>query len=172
MKPQAYLLATASLVTLVMIGASSLQAASQQLFRNQTARVGMMTTMKLISFHARPVLPTASTAQLVSLASPSGTMLQPKVSLGVNQRFSLDNSLNQVEQMTDALLILKKLSAQGQLISRQPMAFVMTDAQLQTTQGLSWIDPAPNSLQLQDKQLQIQKLDLQLSQVQNSRDAR
>lgn len=167
MKPKTYLLVTAGFVTVAMIAANSLQAASQQIFHNQTARVGMMTTMKLLSFRSRPASQTAATAQLITPTSPSVPLLQSDTSLESNQQFSLGNSLNRVEQITDALLTLKKLSAQGQLLSSKPMAFVLTDAQLQTAQELNWMEPAVDSLQPQTAQIQIQKLDLELQPVQN-----
>lgn len=164
MKPQVYLLATASVITLMMMGASSLQAASQQMFRNQTARVGMMTTMKLLHFRTRPVGQTAPLTQLVTVSSPSITTLSSHPTLGENRHFSLGNSLNQVGQITDALLTLKKLSAQDRLASSQPMAFVLTETQLRSAQGLTWMDTASGTLQHQD--YQVQPLQLELPQAQ------
>jgi hypothetical protein len=172
MKPKTYLLVTAGFVTVTMIAASSLQAASQQLFHNQTARVGMITTMKLLNFRPHPVSQTASIAPLTTISSPSVTLVQSPVALAENRRFSLHHSLNQVEQMTDALMTLKKLSANSQLISSQPMTFVLTDAQLQTTQGLNWMPPTAGPLQPQAEHMQIQKLNLELPQVQNAREAK
>ncbi|MGI0489280.1 hypothetical protein ACN4EK_28030 [Pantanalinema rosaneae CENA516] len=167
MKPQAYLLATASLVTLALLGASSFQAASQQMFRNQTARVGMMTTMKLLNLRSRPVSLSSPTAQRVTAATPSVRLLQSTSSFGWNQRFSLDHSLNQVEQMTDALLTLKKLSTQGQVASNQPLVFGVTETQLQTAQEVTWLNFGERPLQHPNYHLQT--LDLDLPQAQSAR---